>query len=109
MQLSWSRWTCKRGLREIMMIVKIACEALRQFTLVMVVDVNKSGETLLPPRRLHCMLLQAGSRQIAYCLRAICVAARRHVALQFRNEIFVDGYCDALHRRSSRCASKMTG
>ena len=52
----------QRGPREIMMIVKIACEALRQFALVMVVDINKSGETLLPPRRLHCMLLQAGPR-----------------------------------------------
>jgi hypothetical protein len=30
----------QRGPSEIMMIMKIACEALRQFTLVMVVDVN---------------------------------------------------------------------
>jgi hypothetical protein len=37
----------KRCLCEIMMIMEIACEALRQFALVMVVDVNKSGETLL--------------------------------------------------------------
>ena len=29
----------QRGSREIMMIMKIACEALRQFTLVMVIDV----------------------------------------------------------------------
>jgi hypothetical protein len=49
----------KRCLCEIMMIMEIACEALRQFALVMVVDVNKSGETLLSPGRLHCTLLQA--------------------------------------------------
>ena len=30
----------QRGPREIMMIVKIACKALRQFALVMVVDIN---------------------------------------------------------------------
>jgi hypothetical protein len=52
----------QRGPREIMMIMKILCEALRQFTLVMVVDVNKSRETLLPPRGLHRMLLKPGSR-----------------------------------------------
>ena len=30
----------QRGPREIMMIMKIACEPLRQFTVVMVIDVN---------------------------------------------------------------------
>ena len=92
----------KRCLCEIMMIMKIACEALRQFALVMVVDVNKSGETLLPSRHLRCMLLQARPRQIAHCLGAIGVAVSRHVALQLCNEILVDGYRDALHHRASR-------
>ena len=49
----------QRGPCQVVMIMKIACEALRQFALVMVVDVNESGKTLLSPRRLHCMLLQA--------------------------------------------------
>ncbi len=40
MQLSWSKWTCNVACAMIVMIVKIARKALRQFALVMVVDVN---------------------------------------------------------------------
>ena len=49
----------QRGLREIMMIVEVTREPFRQFALVMVIDVNQGCETLLPPRGLHRMLLQA--------------------------------------------------
>ena len=49
----------KRGLREIMMIVELARQPLRQFALVMVVDVNEGGDTRSSPRCLHCMLLQS--------------------------------------------------
>lgn len=49
-------------LREIMMIMKIAREPLRQLALVMIVDVNQSSETILSSCRPHGMLLQAGSR-----------------------------------------------
>ena len=51
----------QRRLREIMMIVKIAGEPLWQFALVMVVDVNQSGKTVLSSGRPHGMLLQAGA------------------------------------------------
>lgn len=52
----------QRGLREVVMIVKIAGEPLWQFALVMVVDVDQSGKTVLSSGRSHGMLLQAGTR-----------------------------------------------
>lgn len=92
----------KRGLRQIMMIVEIASESLWKLALVMVVDVNQSGKTRSPPCRLHCVLLEARPRQVAYRLRSIGVTARRHVTLQLSGKIIVDGYCDTLHCCSLR-------
>ena len=87
----------KRRLGEVVMIVKVSGEPLRQFALVMVVDVDQCGETRFSAGRLHRMLVQAGSSQIADCLGAIGIAVSSHVALQLRAEIIVYGDCDALH------------
>ena len=69
----------QRRLREVVVIVKIAREPLRQFALVMVVDVDQSREAVLSSGRPHRVLLQAGSREIADRFRAIGVTARRMV------------------------------
>jgi hypothetical protein len=87
----------QRRLRQIMVIVEVAGKPLRQFALLVVVYVDERGKTLLRPRDLRRALLQAGSCQIAYCFGAIGVAPRRHMTLEFRYEIVVDGDGNALH------------
>src|ERR1039458_4340790 len=80
-----------------MVIVEVSRKPFRQFTLLVVVNIDERGKTLLRPGDLRRALLQAGSGQIADCFGAISVAPRRHEAFEVIRQIVVDRYGNALH------------
>ncbi len=88
-------------LREVMVVVEVASKPFRQFALLVVVNIDERGKTLLRVSELCRYVLQAGPCQIAYCFGAISVAPHRHEALKVRREIVIDSYCNALHGRLS--------
>jgi len=48
-----------------MVLMKIACEALRQFALSVVVDIDQSRHTRIGSTDLHGSLLEAGAGEVA--------------------------------------------
>ncbi len=55
----------QRRLCEIVMVVEIACEALRQFALAVIVNIDQSRHTRMGSTDLHGCLLKAGASEIS--------------------------------------------
>jgi len=88
----------QRCLRKGMMIVEVARKPFRQFALLVVVNIDEGGKTLLRARDLRRAVLQGGPGQIAYGFGTIGVASHRHKAFKVDREVVVDRDGNALHR-----------
>ena len=77
MQLSWSRCTCSVVMRQIVAVVEVAGEALRQFAGFVVVEVDQRSDALPRARDFGRRLLQAGAGEVADRLGAVGIAAAR--------------------------------
>jgi hypothetical protein len=87
----------ERCLREIVVIVKVLGQALRQLARGMVIDVAQGRDAFAALRDLQVGLLQTAAGQVADRLRAVGVTARRNEGVEFGDEIVVNGDGQALH------------
>jgi hypothetical protein len=97
----------QRCLREVMVIVKVGGKAFRQFALVVIIDIDECGKTLLRATDFRRALLEAGPGEIAHRFGTIGVTPHRHEAFEVLRQIVVDRNGNALHGSSSDRAGMM--
>lgn len=81
----------QRRPREIVALVEIVGEPLRQIARVVIVHIDQRGDTGPRAGDLKRGLLQSGAGKVTQGLRAIVIAARPHVAVKLLVELVVDG------------------
>ena len=64
----------QRRLSEVVVLVEVACEALRQFALSVVVNTDQRRHTRMGSTELHGRPLEAGAGEVADRLRAVVLA-----------------------------------
>lgn len=86
-------------LSEIVAVMKVARQPLRQIARFVLVDVDQCGKAQLWSADLGGGLLQTGASKVTDRLGAVGIAASGHEAIELRGKVVVDGDRNALHGR----------
>ena len=83
--------------RQIMVLVRAPGQPLRQFAIVMIVDVDECCHAWLWVVALLLDLGNSRSSEIADCLRSVLIPALDNEVIERRHELVVNGDCKSLH------------
>jgi hypothetical protein len=83
--------------RHVVMVVKGVVEPLRQFTHVVIVNIDQGGNAALVRRGGEGGLLQPGAGQVADRLGPVLIAAGGYQLVQLRHQGVVEGNRHTLH------------
>src|SRR5437868_7085084 len=90
----------QRGLGEVVMLVIVVGQPLRQFAGGMVVDIAERGDAVAVARCGGAGVLKAAAQEIAKRLRAVGVAMLRNEPVDLGKQVVIDGDGQALHSSS---------